>query len=126
LFTVVQGRESMSLAGEITWNLMPPLTFGTDRLVISCVLAPAYDVGEARTCAGADRGPPSCHEAERAATGWACPSVRSSRPAGTGGIGTPDETRRSYPPQPTRHPKRRMVAANLVTHNLVSESLEGE
>ena len=45
LFTSVRRREPMSLAGEITWNLMPPLTFGTDRLVVSCVLAPAYDVG---------------------------------------------------------------------------------
>ena len=45
LFTLVRRREPMSLAGEITWNLMPPLTFGTDRVVISCVLAPAYDVG---------------------------------------------------------------------------------
>lgn len=45
LFTQVRRREPMSLAGEITWNLMPPLTFGTDRVVISCVLAPAYDVG---------------------------------------------------------------------------------
>ena len=45
LFTLVRRREPMSLAGEITWNLMPPLTFGTKRVVISCVLAPAYDVG---------------------------------------------------------------------------------
>lgn len=45
LFTEVRRREPMSLAGEITWNLMPPLTFGTERVVISCVLAPAYDVG---------------------------------------------------------------------------------
>jgi len=45
LFTLLRRRQPMSLAGEITWNLMPPLTFGTDRLVISCVLAPAYDVG---------------------------------------------------------------------------------
>lgn len=45
LFTLVRRREPMSLAGEITWNLMPPLTFGTERVVISCVLAPAYDVG---------------------------------------------------------------------------------
>jgi serine phosphatase RsbU (regulator of sigma subunit) len=45
LFTVVRRRRPMSLAGEIAWNLMPPLTFGTDRVVISCVLAPAYDVG---------------------------------------------------------------------------------
>ena len=45
LFTLVRRRQSMSLAGEIIWNLMPPLTFGTERVVISCVLAPAYDVG---------------------------------------------------------------------------------
>jgi Stage II sporulation protein E (SpoIIE) len=45
LFTIVRRREPMSLAGEITWNLMPPMTFGTERVVISCVLAPAYDVG---------------------------------------------------------------------------------
>jgi hypothetical protein len=45
LFTQVRRRQPMSLAGEITWNLMPPLTFGTDRVVISCILAPAYDVG---------------------------------------------------------------------------------
>ena len=45
LFTLVRRREAMSLAGEVTWNLMPPLTFGTDRVVISCILAPAYDVG---------------------------------------------------------------------------------
>jgi hypothetical protein len=45
LFARVRRRQQMSLAGEIAWNLLPPLTFGTDRLVISCVLAPAYDVG---------------------------------------------------------------------------------
>jgi hypothetical protein len=45
LFTLVRRRQPMSLAGEITWNLMPPLTFGTERVVIACVLAPAYDVG---------------------------------------------------------------------------------
>ncbi len=45
LFARVRRRQPMSLAGEIAWNLLPPLTFGTDRLVISCVLAPAYDVG---------------------------------------------------------------------------------
>ena len=48
LFTLVRRQEPMSLAGEITWNLMPPLTFGTERVVISCVLAPAYDVGARR------------------------------------------------------------------------------
>jgi hypothetical protein len=45
LFHKVRRRRPMSLAAEIAWNLLPPLTFGTDRLVISAVLAPAYDVG---------------------------------------------------------------------------------
>jgi serine phosphatase RsbU (regulator of sigma subunit) len=45
LFHVTRRRQPMSLAAEIAWNLLPPLTFGTDRVVISCVLAPAYEVG---------------------------------------------------------------------------------
>ena len=45
LFQVVRRRRPMSLAGEIAWRLLPPLTFGTDRLVIATVLAPAYEVG---------------------------------------------------------------------------------
>jgi serine phosphatase RsbU (regulator of sigma subunit) len=45
LFHKVRRRQPMSLAAEIAWNLLPPLTFGTDRLIISAVLAPAYDVG---------------------------------------------------------------------------------
>jgi serine phosphatase RsbU (regulator of sigma subunit) len=45
LFHVTRRRQPMSLAAEMAWNLLPPLTFGTDRLVISCVLAPVYRVG---------------------------------------------------------------------------------
>ncbi len=45
LFALVRRSRPMSLAAEIAWNLLPPLTFGTDRLVISSVLAPAYEVG---------------------------------------------------------------------------------
>jgi serine phosphatase RsbU (regulator of sigma subunit) len=45
LFHKIKRRQPMSLAAEIAWRLLPPLTFGTDRLVISAVLAPAYDVG---------------------------------------------------------------------------------
>jgi hypothetical protein len=45
LFTVTRRRQQMSLAGEIAWNLMPPLTFGTQEVVVSCMLAPAYSVG---------------------------------------------------------------------------------
>jgi len=35
----------MVLAAEMQWSLLPPLTFGTSRLVISGLLAPAYEVG---------------------------------------------------------------------------------
>ena len=45
LFYKVRRLRPMSVAAEIAWNLLPPLTFGTDRLVISAVLAPAYDLG---------------------------------------------------------------------------------
>ncbi|MFL6136805.1 MAG: PP2C family protein-serine/threonine phosphatase [Frankiaceae bacterium] len=45
LFARVRRRRPMSLAAEIAWRLLPPLTFGTDRVVIACVLAPAYEVG---------------------------------------------------------------------------------
>ena len=38
-------RRPMALAAEIQWGLLPPLTFGTPRLVISGLLAPAYEVG---------------------------------------------------------------------------------
>jgi serine phosphatase RsbU (regulator of sigma subunit) len=41
----VRRQRPMSLAAEIAWQLLPPLTFGTDRLVIAAALAPAYDVG---------------------------------------------------------------------------------
>ncbi len=37
--------EPMSLPAEMQHELLPPLTFGTSRLVISGLLAPAYDVG---------------------------------------------------------------------------------
>ena len=45
LFERVRRRQRMSLAAELAWNLLPPLTFGTARLVISGVLAPVYDLG---------------------------------------------------------------------------------
>ena len=44
-FDYYRRRQPMSLASELAWQLLPPLTFGTDRVVISGALAPAYDVG---------------------------------------------------------------------------------
>ena len=38
-------REPMALPAEMQHNLLPPLTFGTHRVVISGLLAPAYEVG---------------------------------------------------------------------------------
>lgn len=37
--------EAMALPAEMQYRLLPPLTFGTSRLVISGLLAPAYEVG---------------------------------------------------------------------------------
>ena len=41
----VRRRQAMSLPAEMQHRLLPPLTFGTERLVVSGLLAPAYDVG---------------------------------------------------------------------------------
>jgi serine phosphatase RsbU (regulator of sigma subunit) len=38
-------QEAMALPAEMQHRLLPPLTFGTQRLVISGLLAPAYEVG---------------------------------------------------------------------------------
>ena len=38
-------REPMALPAEMQHRLLPPLTFGTHRVVISGLLAPAYEVG---------------------------------------------------------------------------------
>ncbi|MDP9466481.1 MAG: serine/threonine-protein phosphatase [Actinomycetota bacterium] len=38
-------RQAMSLPAEMQHRLLPPLTFGTERVVISGLLAPAYEVG---------------------------------------------------------------------------------
>ena len=44
-FERVRRRRPMSIAAELAWRLLPPLTFGTDRLVISGVVAPVYELG---------------------------------------------------------------------------------
>jgi serine phosphatase RsbU (regulator of sigma subunit) len=38
-------REPMSIAAELAWNLLPPLTFGCDQAVISGAVVPTYDLG---------------------------------------------------------------------------------
>jgi hypothetical protein len=37
--------KTRTLAAEIQWELLPPLTFSTDRVVITGGLEPAYDIG---------------------------------------------------------------------------------
>ncbi|MCW2607110.1 MAG: protein serine/threonine phosphatase [Frankiales bacterium] len=41
----VRRRQPMSLPAEMQHGLLPPLTFGTRRVVVSGLLAPAYEVG---------------------------------------------------------------------------------
>lgn len=41
----VRRTRPMSQASELLWKLLPPLTFACDRMVISAILEPCYDVG---------------------------------------------------------------------------------
>ncbi|MGY1838415.1 MULTISPECIES: PP2C family protein-serine/threonine phosphatase [unclassified Modestobacter] len=45
LFAKLRRRKTLSLAAEMQWELLPPMTFGTRRVVITGGLEPAYDVG---------------------------------------------------------------------------------
>ncbi|MGY2067679.1 PP2C family protein-serine/threonine phosphatase [Blastococcus sp. SYSU DS0619] len=45
IFAQLRRRRTLSLAAEIQWDLLPPLTFGSDRVVVSGALEPAYDIG---------------------------------------------------------------------------------
>lgn len=41
----VARRQEMSLAAEMQWQILPPLTASTDRVVVSGILEPCYEVG---------------------------------------------------------------------------------
>jgi hypothetical protein len=43
-YSLVRRRQAMSLAAEMQWQLLPPLTFVTPRVVIAGLLEPAYEV----------------------------------------------------------------------------------
>jgi hypothetical protein len=45
VFARLRRRKTLSLAAEMQWEPLPPLTFGTERVVITGGLEPAYDVG---------------------------------------------------------------------------------
>jgi hypothetical protein len=43
-YSMVRRRQAMSLAAEMQWQLLPPLTLVTPRVVIAGLLEPAYEV----------------------------------------------------------------------------------
>ena len=45
VFSRLRRSRVMSIAAEIQWELLPPLTFGTERVVISGTLEPSYEIG---------------------------------------------------------------------------------
>ena len=54
LFQVLRRRRPMTVAAELAWQLLPPLTFGTDRVVIAGGLVPVYEIGGDSFDYGAD------------------------------------------------------------------------
>jgi hypothetical protein len=45
VFSRLRRRKTLSLAAEMQWELLPPMSFGTERVVITGGLEPAYDIG---------------------------------------------------------------------------------
>jgi hypothetical protein len=44
VFSRLRRRKTLSLAAEMQWELLPPMSFSTDRVVVTGGLEPAYDV----------------------------------------------------------------------------------
>lgn len=44
-FTVARRRQAMSLAAELQWQTLPPISFATRDVTIAGLLEPAYDIG---------------------------------------------------------------------------------
>ena len=45
VFARLRRSRPMTVAAEIQWDLLPPLTFATDRIVITGALEPSYEIG---------------------------------------------------------------------------------
>jgi hypothetical protein len=45
VYAQARRRQRMSIAAEVQWELVPPLNYQTERVSISCMLEPAYDIG---------------------------------------------------------------------------------
>ena len=45
VFSRLRRRRDLSLAAEIQWELLPPLTYASDHVVITGALEPTYDIG---------------------------------------------------------------------------------
>ncbi|HEY0126425.1 MAG TPA: SpoIIE family protein phosphatase [Blastococcus sp.] len=45
VFAKLRRSRPLSIAAEIQWELVPPLTFGSERIVITGALEPSYDIG---------------------------------------------------------------------------------
>jgi hypothetical protein len=58
IFAQLRRRRTMSLAAEIQWDLLPPLTFASDRVVVAGALEPAYDIAGTPSTTPST-GPPS-------------------------------------------------------------------
>ena len=45
VFARLRRSRPMTVAAEMQWDLLPPLTFGTERVVLSGALEPSYEIG---------------------------------------------------------------------------------
>ncbi len=45
VFERIRRRRPMTVASELLWRLLPPLTFATDDFVVSAILEPCYSIG---------------------------------------------------------------------------------
>jgi len=62
--------EAMSVAAELQWDLLPPLTCSTERVSLSGILEPAYSIGGDSFDSHSIRRPQSSRSLTRSDTEW--------------------------------------------------------
>jgi hypothetical protein len=63
--------ETMAIAAEMQWQLLPPLTFGADRVVITGRVEPCYSVGGTSSTTPSTATPRASPSSMRWGTDWA-------------------------------------------------------
>ena len=103
-------RRPMTVAAELVWRLLPPLTFATNGLVISGLAEPAYELGGDAFDYAVNGGTAHVAVLDAMGHGLTAAGLPASRSPPTGSTGSPGRRCRTPTPPCTRRSARPTAA----------------